>query len=103
MVESLVGLFLFSSIMILYLPAFYNQAYQIQLAAIESEQWRVFYELSLIALDPTIINKEEITDLIARNHNKELSVEYFHCHEISCQIAFGNGSDYTVQVEALLE
>lgn len=105
MVESIVGFFLFSSILLLYLPSYYTELNRMNQIILRTEQWRIFNDLVQIDLD-LLIDEE------SRAHQKQLvielwefdqnqSIEYFYCDDLSCLISFSEGSNLYVEIQEI--
>lgn len=92
--EALVGFSLFSIILMLYLPAFYSEIERMSQLKMETEHWRIFYEL-------VQVNSQQMT---AEQSPLETSniypdkVSSFHCDATACSISFMDGSAYDVSL-----
>lgn len=53
-IESLVGLSLFSLILMLYLPAFYLELSRVSTLQRETQQWQLFHQMVMLRLDPNL-------------------------------------------------
>lgn len=105
--EGMVSLVVFSLIMLLYLPAFYLELGRMTSLNDESERWRVFYELSLVQLSETLSSEAKASAIQKIIDTREVigrhQVRYFSCELTECLIIFEDGSDYSVELQEIVE
>ncbi|XJS11391.1 hypothetical protein ACF3NG_03920 [Aerococcaceae bacterium WGS1372] len=101
--ESIVGFFLFSSMLLLYLPAYYNEMERMEGAIAQTNYWRVFSDLVEVELN-SIISEESRRlqqDMIIElwEADQENNVSQFYCDEYLCLITFSEGHSLYVEIE----
>lgn len=103
MVESIVGFFLFSSILLLYLPAFYIELGRMDQIIGQTSQWQLFNDLVEVEFDNSQekeskrLQQEIIVDLWEADHGE--SMAEFYCDEFLCLITFSEGSSLYVEIQ----
>lgn len=104
-VETLVGFLLFSSMMMLYLPAFYTEMTRVNQHIETSEKWQLFYDLSKISLDNSLGSdlKNNFTQEVIDNWEvlHKQSVVSFSCDTLMCSLAFEDGSELIVEIQSI--
>lgn len=103
LVESIIGFFLFSSIVLLYLPAHYNELQRMDQLERQTNQWRLFNELATVELNSELSEEDQAVqkDLIIELWESEqaVQVEQFYCDDYSCVITFSEGSSLYVEIQ----
>lgn len=88
--ESLVAISVFSFILMLYLPANYQEVKRIETIKNDTHKWRIFYEMVHLQQNSTLntieINYPQLDD----------AVIYFYCDSLSCEIKFSDESVYQI-------
>lgn len=99
--ESLVGLSLFSLILMLYLPAFYLELSRVSALEKETQQWQIFSELVNLTLHPNIT--EEQCEILKQSISMKYSytISLFDCQTQQCFIRFSDGEVYDVILEEI--
>lgn len=102
MIETIIGFFLFSSMMILYLPAFHNELKRMDDVSQTSQTWRLFSELVDVSLDEEMNEKakqavNEQLILTWEEFNDEV-VTNFECDLSYCYISLEGGSELYVEI-----
>lgn len=105
MLETVIGFLLFSSMMLLYLPAYYNEMQRMDEVILRSKSWQLFSELVDVQLDSTlpedvkaVVNEELIDSWESLNND---SVLFFGCEIDVCQLSLGNGSEMYIEIQEL--
>lgn len=103
MVESLLGLLIFSLMLTLYLPAYLQEVQAMKEAVIVSDQWRLFYEMTLMELDSSLNDQEkgELLTWMDESPSEHLQIHYFACNQYHCQIIYEDGSEFIIDLEVL--
>ena len=97
--ESLVGLTLFSLILMLYLPAFYLELSRISSLQTETQQWQIFQKLVSLDLNPTVTEQQFSLAQASQSKASSYLVERFACQVDFCFIQFADGETYHVILE----
>ena len=104
-IETVVGFFLFSSMMLLYLPAYYNELRRIDDASQTSQAWRLFSELVDVELDEQIEDEAKalVSEQLILNWEalNEDNVSEFACDLNYCYISLEGGSELYVEIQDL--
>lgn len=103
MLETVIGFLLFSSMMLLYLPAYYYEMQRMDEVVLSSKSWQLFSELVDVELDSTlpedvkeVVNAELIDSWEVLNNEAVIS---FACEISVCQLSLGNGSDMYIEIQ----
>lgn len=92
--EALIGFILFSFILALYVPAYYQLIEQQQLLFNQTDQWQIFYQLCLI-------HQQKIDTMpIIQRYNTEhfITIADFQITESEATILFSDGSEHYVAI-----
>lgn len=100
-VEALVGLSLFSFILMLYLPAFYLELSRMSLLQKETQQWQIFHELVVLHSNSNVTPEQFENTKLTRLNQSPYAVTYFDCQLSRCQIQFSDGEEYDVILEEI--
>lgn len=98
-VEALVGLSLFSFILMLYLPAFYSELSRMSILQKETQQWQIFHDLVVLQSNPTVTPEQFENAKLNRLKQSPYAVNFFNCQVHICQIQFSDGEEYDVILE----
>lgn len=85
-IEALVALGLFSAMMAIYLPGYYQQLAQVDSQRQASQEWRVFYEL----VDRYWRGQPGQVEVWIKQYNQgsESAIVFFDCQAKTCRIDF---------------
>lgn len=96
LIEALIGFVLFSSLLILYIPSFYQQVQHTITLRQTSHKWRVFYELIHTANEQT---QPHLVDSIISQFELEtqLTITNYYVDQLSASIQFSDGTQLSIQ------
>ncbi|MGO4929074.1 prepilin-type N-terminal cleavage/methylation domain-containing protein [Fundicoccus sp. Sow4_D5] len=100
-IESLVGLSLFSLILMLYLPAFYLELSRVSTLQRETQHWQIFHELVSLRLDPKVTDEQFELAKHSIATKRSYIVNAFDCQAHQCFIQFSDGEVYDVILEEI--
>ena len=107
LVESIIGFFLLSSMLLLYLPAHYNELYRMEELEKQTNQWRIFNDLVSIELNLTLNEENQAVQkafIIELWESEQADwVEQFYCDDYICVIYFGEANPLYVEIEYVNE